>query len=240
MSKFGIIGGTSLLKTDLFKKFSTETIDNNIDIYLRGDLIFLQRHGRARNVPPHSIDHRAHISALKRRGVERIVAVASVGSLKANLLPGTIVIPDDYINLFNTATFYDDEIKPIVPGFDDELRERIITVFENTGASFTWLDSGVYFQTRGPRFETKAEVEMLKEFADIVGMTVGSEATLARERAIPYAAVCCVDNFANGVSSNGLTPAEFDAKVADNLVTMETIVKLIVDELLGDKDEYFD
>ena len=194
----GIITGTSLIG-DEFKgrECRTKTVRTgygDVEIFEGGDAIFLPRHGIAMDTPPHRINHRANISALKESGVDGVVCVCSTGSLNPEIPPGTLVVPHDYINFGMPLTFYDDEIRHIVPELDRGLRSRIARASHGK-------DGGVYVQTHGPRFETKAEIRVIRQFADVVGMTMANEATLCCEAGIPVAALCTVDNYANGVAA---------------------------------------
>lgn len=197
----GIIIGTSLIgeefegrKDRKDRKKTIRTEYGDVEVFEGSGAIFLPRHGIAMDTPPHRINYRANISALKRSGVDGVVCVCSTGSLKMEIPPGTLVVPHDYINFGMPATFYDDEIRHTVPELDEGLRSRIVKASHG-------VDGGVYVQTHGPRFETKAEIAVLGQFADIVGMTMANEATLCCEAGIPVAALCTVDNYANGVAS---------------------------------------
>ncbi len=194
----GIIAGTSLIGEEfeerIGRKETVGTEYGDVEVFIGSDAIFLPRHGIAMDTPPHRINHRANISALKESGVDGVICVCSTGSLNPEILPGTLVVPDDYINFGMPLTFYDDEIRHIVPALDEGLRSRIVKASHGK-------DGGVYVQTHGPRFETKAEITVLGQFADIVGMTMANEATLCCEAEIPVAALCTVDNYANGVAA---------------------------------------
>ena len=106
MDKIAIIGGSG------FKQFSREGV------------IFLERHGPG--IPPHMVDHKKNVSDLKDSGVTAIIGICSVGSLKLNIEPGSIVIPHDYINLFGIQTYHDLKAVHITPGLDGDLRKKII------------------------------------------------------------------------------------------------------------------
>ena len=194
----GIITGTSLIGEEFKgRECRTKTVRTgygDVEIFEGGDAIFLPRHGIAMDTPPHRINHRANILALKESGVDGVVCVCSTGSLNQEIPPGALVVPHDYINFGMPLTFYDDEIRHIVPELDERLRSRIVKASRGK-------DGGVYVQTHGPRFETKAEIRVLRQFADIVGMTMANEATLCCEAGIPVAALCTVDNYANGVAA---------------------------------------
>ncbi len=223
----GIITGTSLIGEEFKgRECRTKTVRTgygDVEIFEEGDAIFLPRHGIAMDTPPHRINHRANISALKESGVDGVVCVCSTGSLNPEIPPGTLVVPHDYINFGVPLTFYDDEIRHIVPELDEGLRSRIARASRGK-------DGGVYVQTHGPRFETKAEIRVLGQFADVVGMTMANEATLCCEAGIPVAALCTVDNYANGVAAQeqGLSYEAIIGNIERNreMVT-DIIMKLI-------------
>jgi len=160
---------------------------------------------------------------LKKQGVTDIIAISSVGSLRANLTPGTIIIPDDYINLFNIKTFFDKKATHIIPGLNENLRNKIKKATEKINQEIIF--TGTYFQTSGPRFETKAEIKMISQFADIVGMTMANEATLAKELGLNYACICMIDNYANGIKPE-IDLTEDDFKKAQ-LKNISKITKLL-------------
>ncbi|MCD6522819.1 MAG: MTAP family purine nucleoside phosphorylase [Candidatus Diapherotrites archaeon] len=194
----GLIVGTALFGSDIFSKGKKKTVKTRygtIEGFVVDNAFVLNRHFG--NRPPHMINHRANIMAMKRSGVEYIISISSTGSLKKGIKPGSIVVPHDYIN-FNPVTFFDREIKHITPGLDEKLRKIVIKKIRGIGIKP--LTKGVYFQFKGPRYETKAEIRAIAKIADLVGQTSASEATLAKELGIPYAMVCTVDNYANGIS----------------------------------------
>jgi 5'-methylthioadenosine phosphorylase len=125
-------------------------------------------------IPPHRINHRANLSAFKELGVSMIIGINSVGSLKPEIPPKTLVIPHDYINLWGVQTLFDDEIRHITPGLNEDLRQLILMVAKKRKIEVT--GEGVYIQTRGPRLETRAEIHLLRNFGEVVGMTMGNEA----------------------------------------------------------------
>ena len=147
-------------------------------------------------VPPHMINHKANIQAMKDLGIEKIIAINSVGSLKTTLKPGTFIIPDDFISLWQIPTFFDREMKFIVPEMDKKLGKLLYDRCKEHIAHLHF--GGTYIQTTGPRLETKAEIRMLKDYGHIIGMTMASEATLCMEYGIPYASLCSIDNYCNG------------------------------------------
>ncbi|MCK4429097.1 MAG: MTAP family purine nucleoside phosphorylase [Candidatus Aenigmarchaeota archaeon] len=196
----GIIGGTSLFDAELFEIMEEKEIDTkygSVYYLVIDETIFIPRHGRDKNIPPHKINHKANLMALKDLNVENIIGVTSVGSLKEDIKTGSLVIPHDYINLNAPLTYYDNELVHITPGLDEDLRDSIKKAVKDVGIDA--LEDGIYFQSAGPRLETKAEINLIKNYADIVGMNMASEATLARELELKYANISAVDNYANGI-----------------------------------------
>jgi len=172
--------------------------------------VVLQRHGPANAyVLPHRIDHAANLRSLLEVGCDRVLAVCSVGSLKPEIGVGEFVCPHDFIALQVTVTVFDDPRGHATPAFDPSWREQVIAAWGARKAG-PLRDGGVYWQTNGPRFETPAEIDLIAAHADLVGMTLASECIVAGELGLSYAAVCVVDNLANGVAAHPLSPAELE------------------------------
>ncbi|MFN8216377.1 MAG: MTAP family purine nucleoside phosphorylase [Solirubrobacterales bacterium] len=169
----------------------------------------VQRHSGDPYLLPHEIDHAANLRALAEQGCDRVLAISSVGSLKPELPVGTVVCPDDFIALGVGPTIYEDARAHTAPGFHPGWRAEVLTAWEAGGVAA--IDGGVYWQTRGPRFETPAEIRLIAAHADVVGMTVAAECILARELGLHYAALCMVDNVANGLGAGELSVAELEA-----------------------------
>ncbi len=194
----GIIGGTSLLFSRLppLEERRVATPFGGVDILAR-DIVMLMRHQDG--IPPHRINYRAGLSALAIAGVDRVIAFGSSGSLKKAIPPGSLVIPDDYISAADIPSIHDHAIVHVSPKLSAALAQEIAQVVPEARTG------GIYVQTRGPRLETVAEVKTLARFADIVGMTLASEATVACELSMDFAAICTVDNYANGLGSADVT-----------------------------------
>jgi len=225
-----IVAGTSLLRSSLFKnwdEFVVETPYGKVSVSKASQYLFLQRHGK-KALPPHMIDHRANIWALKSLGVEGIIAVNSVGSLKSSLKPGTLIIPDDFVSPWNIPTFFDYEMRFTIPLMNAAYAQKMHAVC--TAMEAETVMGGIYIQTSGPRFETRAEVSILKKLGDVVGMTMASEATLSMEYAIPYVSLCCIDNYCNGVLKAPLTLGDVDMQIIMNGRTIEAILQTILGE----------
>jgi 5'-methylthioadenosine phosphorylase len=189
----------------------------------------LLRHGSDRYTLPHRIDHAANLRRLEQAGCDRLLAICSVGSLREEIGIGDLVCPDDFIALQATVTSLDDVRAHRTPGFDREWRDRLLAAAEEAGVEA--LDGGVYWQTSGPRFETPAEVRLLATHAHLVGMTLGSECAIAGELGLAYAAICVVDNMANGVADLPLSVEELEDHRRRNAERLASALEAIVPRL---------
>ena len=214
------------------------TSHGDVVVHTGDNLVFVQRH---KTLPaqtyelPHEIRHAAIAEALSSLGVTAVLGVGSVGALTPKVPPGSVVVPDDYFNVWGVRSGFSDERAHIAPSYDASLRSRILEVVREGG---TEPLPGVYVQTRGPRFETKAEVRFLATLGHVVGMTGADEATHMQERKLPYAALCMVDNWANGVSPDFEISLEaFRALVKTNEHTVQTLVSRFIEEFKKKKEQ---
>lgn len=168
------------------------------------EVIFLARHGFGYTIPPHLVNYRANLWALREQGVSDVVSVATVGGIRADLVPGTLVVPDQIIDYTHGRedTFFGNRntsyrnIDFTLP-YSEKLRSRILQ--SATLANQRCLDGGVYATTQGPRLDSVAEINRYeKDGADMVGMTGMPEAALARELEMNYAMIAVVANYAAG------------------------------------------
>jgi 5'-methylthioadenosine phosphorylase len=218
MARLALAVGTTLLHTGFpgdAERVERKTRFGTVTLLEKGEFVTLHRHGLDAYRAPHAIDHRANVSALADAGCDRVLAVGSCGALRAELAVGTFLSPDDFIAPQVGLSLFDDARGHLVPDFDSDWRQEVISRWrERTDVPLD--DGGVYRQMPGPRFETEAEVRMLAEHADIVGMTLASESVIARELGLAYAAVCIVDNLANGIGERPLSASEFEAGLLAN------------------------
>jgi purine nucleoside phosphorylase len=198
----------------------------------RHGAVVLQRHGAAGYRLPHLIDHAANLRSLLEAGCDRALAVGSVGSLKAELGVGSLLCPHDFIALQVTVTTFDDARGHAMPGFDPAWRGELLAAWEASGAP-PLRDGGVYWQANGPRFETPAEIALMAPHADLVGMTLASECIVAGELGLPHAAVCMVDNLANGVGARPLAPTELERDREANATRLRDALDAVLPELIG-------
>ncbi|MGH2951645.1 MAG: MTAP family purine nucleoside phosphorylase [Solirubrobacterales bacterium] len=193
----------------------------------------LQRHGEAAAyVLPHRIDHVANLRALAGAGCDRVLAIGSVGGLHAELGPGTILVPDDFVALDAApASALEGEAAHRTAGFDPEWRQAVLEALADAGIEAR--DTGTYWQASGPRLETPAEIRLIAAHAEVIGMTIASECVAACELGLSYAALCVVDNLANGVAGKRLSVDELEANRARNRKRLEDALTLTLPRLAG-------
>lgn len=208
----GIIGGSGVYQlTDMADSVKKQTVDTDfgdpveVSVLTIGDkeVAFIPRHAKGHSVPPHKINFKANIDALKQLGVTKIIATNSVGSLNSQIPPGSFLLPTSFLDFtsIRDKTFFHDEVVHV------DMTEPYCTSLNETIASCgDVIVGGTYVCTEGPRFETTAEIKMFEILGgDVVGMTGLPEAVLAREREICYSSICIVSNFAAGISDEKLT-----------------------------------
>jgi 5'-methylthioadenosine phosphorylase len=180
----------------------------------------VQRHdGEGAFVLPHAIDHEANLRPLLEQGCDRVLGIGSVGSLRPEeLAVGDLVCPDDFIALNLGDSIFGDARAHSAPGFDRRWRKEVIAAWSEGGQAPR--DGGVYWQARGPRFETPAEIRLMAAHAHVIGMTIAAECVVAGELGLDYAALCVVDNLANGLSEGEVSTAGMEA---DRLVNAERL-----------------
>ena len=229
MGRLAVIGGTGV-RESTFGAGAPATVVDGVTLLDAGDVVILQRHGFDRYVRAHEIDHRANVLALRAAGCDRVLSLASTGSLRLDWPVGTVVCPNDFYAPYVNDTVHDDARSHTIPGFEPAWRARLLETWR-THTATSIIDGGTYAQTRGPRFETPAEVRVLAQVGDLVGMTIAAECILSKEIGLAYAAVCVVDNLANGLDQNPLTVDEFHAAVATNrsalLADLDTVLPVL-------------
>jgi len=228
MTRIGFTSGTALQHLEPFRNLKTQVLETafgTATVRVSETLAYIPRHGVDPDdyILPHRINHRANLKALKDLGCAEVVGLNSVGSLKARLAPGAIVVPHDFIELYGTSTIFTNRPVHVVPGLDEPARRRLIAAAGEAGIEVT--ASGIYWQTTGPRLETRAEIAMMAAFADVVGMTLAGEAVIACELELAYASLCSVDNYGHGLVEAPLTPAQITATARENADRIGRIVR---------------
>ncbi|ABL78022.1 S-methyl-5'-thioadenosine phosphorylase [Thermofilum pendens] len=206
--KIGIIGGSGLYSPDFLTNPKEEKIytpygppSSHVVIgEIAGRKVaFIPRHGKRHEIPPHKVNYRANIYALKELGVERLISVSAVGSLREDYKPGDFVCTDQFIDMTKgrVYTFYDGPVVAHVSMADPfcpELRELCIRSARKLG--ITMHEKGTYICIEGPRFSTRAESRLWRQFgADIIGMTLVPEVNLAREARMCFLNIAMVTDY---------------------------------------------
>lgn len=231
--KVAFVSGTSIVNSALFSSWEMKTIGTPygaVSYKQRGEHVLMNRHGYGVPKPPHTINYRANIRALAELGFKDIVSLNSVGSLKPALTPGTLISCSDYVGLQQgPVTFFDDELKGGASGIANNLVPLLI---ERLSPEFTIHTGKIYVQMRGPRFETKAEIRIVKDWGDVVGMTAAHEADLCGEIGLNYNSFAIVDNYANGLDGTEIDFSKFQDLVRENQARVNRLfVRLL--EILG-------
>lgn len=204
---------------------------------IRGrEAVFLARHGYGHTIAPHEVNYRANLWALKEENVEGVVSVASVGGIRQDLAPGSLLVPDQLIDYTwgRPSTFYEGAANPVThidftEPYSGALRERILAAARACGEKI--FERGTYAATQGPRLETAAEITRLeRDGADVVGMTGMPEAALARELGLEYAAIAVCANFAagRGESAHAVPMERIEAVLAEAMVRVRRVIEQLV------------
>ncbi len=202
MAKIGIIGGSGLDDPKLLQDYLEKEVKTPYGRpsskltcgKIKGvEVCIIARHGKNHEIYPSRVNYRANIYALKQEGCTHIIATSAVGSLKEQIKPGHLVFPNQFIDFtkYRRPTFFDKygEVKhqPMAEPFSEELRKILIETAEEL--NFEHHEKATIVVIEGPRFSTRAESFMFKNFADIIGMTTVPEVILANELEIPYATI---------------------------------------------------
>jgi 5'-methylthioadenosine phosphorylase/5'-methylthioinosine phosphorylase len=239
LNKLAIIGGTGLASIHELSLVSSESIETPYGTpsapLIKGELagkqvIFLARHGNDHTIPPHRINYRANIWALKSVGVTDVIAVAAVGGIHADISPKKIIIPDQIIDYTHDRkhTFFEENLSAVTHidftyPYSEALRKRLQQASKDCGIYV--YNGGIYGATQGPRLETAAEISrMERDGCDIVGMTGMPEASLARELGLNYACCALSVNWAAGKSGNVITMHEIEQAIEVGMVDVKSIL----------------
>jgi 5'-deoxy-5'-methylthioadenosine phosphorylase len=214
MPALAVIGGTGLIGLDGLQNIRKQVVhtpygepSSPLTFGSLGgvELVFLARHGYGHTIPPHRVNYRANMWALKEVGASKVLALAAVGGIHKTMGPTELVIPDQLIDYSwgRVASYFEDDLEQVVHidfthPYSPNLRQQLCKAVEK--ANLPLLDKAVYACTQGPRLETAAEIKRLaRDGCDVVGMTGMPEAALARELKLEYACCALVVNWAAGL-----------------------------------------
>ncbi|MEO7135424.1 MAG: S-methyl-5'-thioinosine phosphorylase [Vicinamibacterales bacterium] len=238
-----VIGGSQLGSLPLLEHIRRENVRTpygdpsgpiTIGAFAGREFAFLPRHGDPHVVPPHRINYRANIWALRELGVNNVVAIATSGGMRDDFTPGTLVVPDQIIDYTHgrAHTFSDGTApEPVLHvdftyPFSQPLQQRLFQAAADAGVPLS--DGGCYACFNGPRLETAAEIRAFAgQGCDLVGQTLMPEAGLAREAGLAYAALCPIVNHAAGMgdSKEGISRTELNATRA---AAMAQVTKILL------------
>ncbi|MBE0467740.1 MAG: S-methyl-5'-thioadenosine phosphorylase [Candidatus Desulforudis sp.] len=247
--RIAVIGGTGVYNPEMLVDVREEKVSTpygDVGLHVGGfqgrQVAFLARHGQQHSVPPHLVNYRANITALKKLGVKSVLATAAVGSLNLDMNPGDLVFCDQFLDFTKgrVQTFFEggpdgvvhvDMTEPYCP----ELRALMTQAASNLNLPVHPV--GTYVTTEGPRFETPAEIRMLRHLGgDLAGMTGVPEVVLAREAEICYATICMVTNFASGISPHRLTHEEVVEAMQVNAAKIRSLIAATVALIKPERD----
>ena len=243
MSRIAIIGGTGLASlegVEIHKERKVNTPYGNPSSALifgrfgEKEIIFLPRHGNPHVIPPHKVNYRANIHALKENDIKNIIAVNAVGGITSEMSPGRIVIPEQIIDYTHDRhqTFHENNLNEathidFTNPYSAVLREQLTKT--SVISDLNVFVGGVYAATQGPRLETAAEIRKLeKDGCDIVGMTGMPEAALARELDIHYVCLALVVNWAAGKTDEEITMVIIEKHLEDGLGQVKLLLKRFI------------
>lgn len=239
--KIAIIGGSGVYDPSIFKKekeikvktpFGYPSSPIKVGSFLNRKIAFLARHGKNHQFPPHKVPARANLWALKKLGVERIIGICAVGSLKENFKPGDIVLPDQFVDFTKKReyTFYNSEAihVSLADPFCPELRDLFFK--EAKKLKIPVHKIGTYCCIEGPRFSTRAESKFFRNFADIIGMTLVPEVVLARELEICYLSLAAVTDY-DVWAEHPVSAEEVIKTMKNNLEKIKRILKAAIPKI---------
>lgn len=246
MTKIAIIGGTGLTKLNNLTIVSREVHVSNYGepsapltrgILAGKEVLFLPRHGAGHTIPPHRVNYRANISAIKEAGVDKVIAINAVGGITDNMPDRQLAVPDQLIDYTwaREHTFYDEGLDEVVHvdfthPYCEELRQTIINAAGEAGIDIE--PKATYAAMQGPRLETAAEIDRLeRDGCHIVGMTGMPEAALAREAGLCYACIAIVANRAAGRGEGEITLDDIEANLRVSIEQVKKILQTLIPDL---------
>jgi 5'-methylthioadenosine phosphorylase len=241
LSLLAIIGGTGLTQLSTLEVLRREVARTpygepsgalTFGRLCERDVVFLARHGYGHTIPPHRVNYRANLWALKNAGAKAIVSIASVGGIRPDCVPGALIVPDQILDYTSgrANTFFDGSDAVVrhidfTHPYDESMRRQVLAAARDVGEAA--IDGAVYAATQGPRLETAAEINRFeRDGADVIGMTGMPEAALARELEVPYAAINVVVNYAAGreASAHGIHFENIEQELQEAMLRVRKVL----------------
>ncbi len=240
MTKLAIIGGSGFTRMESLEITRREVVSTPYGepssplihgIFEGIEIVFLPRHGAGHTIPPHKVNYRANIWALKHINVDYVVGMATVGGIRDDMTPGAIAIPDQIIDYTwgRGHTFFELDLAQVThidftEPYCSELRDALINAADSAGLDI--IKNGTYGATQGPRLETAMEIKRLQnDGCDIVGMTGMPEAALARELGLCYAHCSVVANRAAGKGDGPITMDEIETNMRNGMASVYALLQ---------------
>ncbi|OQX06018.1 MAG: methylthioadenosine phosphorylase [Thiothrix lacustris] len=241
--EFAVIGGTGLTEIEGLEVIHREVVHTPYGepsgpvthgVIAGKQIAFLARHGYTHNIPPHRVNYRANLWALKSLGVKKIVAIAAVGGITPEMQPMRLVIPDQIVDYTHgrAHTFFEDGLVDVTHidfswPYCAEMRHALLAAAAS--AQLDVVARGTYAATQGPRLETAAEIIRLeRDGCDLVGMTAMPEAALARELELCYATCAVVANWAAGKDSEAITMDDIQQNLLGGMANARALLRALV------------
>ncbi len=232
MGKVGIIGGSGLARLSKLAVTHREVVHTPYGepsaplthgVFEGREVVFLPRHGSGHTIPPHKVNYRANLYALKEIGVNQVIGMAAVGGITARMAPGQLCVPDQLVDYTwgRGHTFIEGDLANVThidftEPYCEALRQVLISAGARAGIDLA--TSGTDGATQGPRLETAQEIRrMERDGCDLVGMTGMPEASLAREIGLCYACCAVVVNWAAGKGAGPITMDEIEENLASGM-----------------------
>lgn len=246
MSTLAIIGGTGLTSLKGLNITRSEVIETpygspsaplSYGEICGKQVLFLPRHGAAHTLPPHKVNYRANLWALKQAGAEAIIAVNAVGGIRADMTPGRLIVPHQIIDYTHSRinTFFEEGLEHVThidftEPYCESLRQQLIAAGEECGLDV--IGEGIYAATQGPRLESAAEIDRLeRDGCDLVGMTGMPEAALARELELCYGCISVVANMGAGRSDEALTMEMIERTLVGGMADVRRLLEQAIPAL---------
>ena len=249
MIEVAIIGGSGVYDPEMLENIRQETVTTpygevnlQVGTFHGREIAFLARHGNKHTIPPHQINYRANIYALKKIGVKKIISTTAVGSLNPAMNLGDFVLPNQFLDFTNgrVCTFFEGDRGvahvAVSNAYCPALRSQIADLGKKLGIHV--VNGGTYVCTNGPRYETPAEIKMFSILGgDLVGMTNVPEVTLAQEAEMCYATISMVTNMAAGITDVPPCHQEVMDAMEANKTNFRKLIMGILEEIDMSQDK---
>jgi 5'-deoxy-5'-methylthioadenosine phosphorylase len=240
MADLAILGGTGLTSLKNLEIVRREVVHTpfgepsgalTFGTLCGNEVVFLARHGYGHTIPPHMVNYRANLWALKYAGISHIISICAVGGIREDIAPASLVIPDQIIDYTWSRhhTFFEKDLKQVVHTdftypYCDDMRAALIAGAGKAGIEV--IQGGTYGATQGPRLESAAEIDrMERDGCDMVGMTGMPEVALARELELCYAACAVCANKAAGRSDGIITMSAIEATLEQSMTQVRALLE---------------